>query len=149
MPEDPIPKKLTTTQMQHWNEFVQFVESKGYKGSTDFDKRDTNLGKNALEAYKRINPDFSISYNDIPSVQQGIADTRNFAIDKLKGGKAKLADGLDAGKDYEKFMPNISKVDGWLGSKTSSHTFPKAYLDEFVNGQQVTDKKELGFVGNK
>lgn len=147
--EDPTPKRLTPQQMGDWNGFVSFLDSKGYKGHTDFDTKDKNLGELAMNTYKKYNPNFSLSYNDIPSVQQGIIDSRNFAINQLKTGKATLADGLDAGKDYEKFMPNVSPADGWLGSKTSSHIFPKAYLDEYENGNKVTDKKELGFVQNK
>lgn len=149
MPQDPTPKRLTTNQMSHWNDFVDFLEKKGYRGSREFDNKDKNMGKMAIDAYKKLNPDFSISYDDIPSVQQGIQDVRNYSIAQLKSGKATLKEGLDAGKDYENFMPNLSPTDGWLGSKTSFHTFPKAFLNEYSNGEKITDKKDLGFVGNK
>lgn len=145
-PEPTEAKKITPQQMQHWNDFIGFIESKGYKGSTEFDKKDQNLGKLALETYKKQHPDFSINYEDVPLIQQGLQDVRTRFINDLKTGKSKLQEGQDAGKDYEKFMPNLSPVDGWLGSKTSSHKFPSAYLNEFVDGKQVTDMKPLGVV---
>ena len=144
--EEPTPKKLTSTQMQHWNGFVDFLDSKGYKGSKDFDNKDQRLGQLAMDAYKKQNPDFSVTYADIPAVQQGILETRQHAINQFKTGKAKLKEGLDSGKDYENFMPNLSNPDGWLGSKTSAHKFPESFLNEYVNGQQVTSMKPMGFV---
>ena len=147
--EKPQPKKLSDVQMSDWNKFIDFLESKGYRGSTEFDKKDKNLGQVAFDAYKKLNPNFTLNYADIPSVQQAILDLRKSEIEKLKAGKAKLAEGLDAGKDYEKFMPNLSPVDGWLGSKTSAHKFPMAFLNEYINGQKVTDMKPQGFVSSQ
>lgn len=144
--EEPAPKKLTSTQMQHWNGFVDFLDSKGYKGSKDFDNKDQKLGQLAMDSYKKQNPDFSLTLANIPAVQKGILETREHAISQLKTGKATLEKGLDAGKDYQNFMPNLSKPDGWLGSKTSSHKFPESFLNEYENGQKVTDMKPMGFV---
>ena len=148
-PTNPAPKQLTTQQMQDWNNFVSFLDTKGYKGHTDFDIKDKNLGQLAMDTYKKYNPNFSLSYSDVPAVQQGMQDVRNKFIGDFKNGKIKIQEGQDAGKDYENFMPNLSPVDGWLGSKTSSHKFPQVYLDEFLNGKQVGDRKDLGFVQNK
>ena len=150
--EDPNPKlkPLSAGEMQQWNGLVDFIEKKGYKGSEEFNNRDTNLGKMAFDAYKKQNPNFTLKYEDVSRVQQGIQEVREDIISDLKSGKAKVKEGQDVGKDYEHVMANTSAVDGWMGSKTSSHRFPKVFLDEYnASNKKITDNAELGFSADK
>lgn len=120
----PAPAKLSVAQKQNWNNFIDYLDKAGYKGSTDLDNRDTNLGKNLLAKYNAANPNGQINYTDVPAVQSELQNYRQSLIDKWRAGKA-VPDGI---KSEDELMPGLSKIDGWLGSKTSSYKFPTAVL---------------------
>lgn len=127
-PGDPTTtpgKKLTTVQKQNWNNFIDYLDKAGYKGSTDLDNRDTNLGKNLLAKYNTVNPNAQINYEDVPSVQGELQNYRQVLVNKWKAGTVGVNTPI---KSDDEIMPNLSPVDGWLGSKTSSYKFPTATL---------------------
>lgn len=132
MADDPKEKKatpvayapLTPVQKTMWNGFLDFMEKQGLKGNAALDNRDTNLGQYYLNKYKSITPGFSLTYQDVPRVQADLQSYRQNLINQYKSGKIAPDSSI---KDPETdIMPNLSKVDGWLGSLTSSHRFPVA-----------------------
>lgn len=123
-PGDLSPAALPIEKKQNWNNFIDYLDKAGYKGSTALDNRDTNLGKTLLAKYNTIYPKQAVSYDDVPSVQNELQNYRQSLINKWKAGKAS-SDGV---KNEDDIMPGLSKVDGWLGSKTSSYRFPSATL---------------------
>jgi len=115
---------IDPTSRQQWNGFVDFVAAKGLKGSPKLDQRDTNLSKKLFEEYSKQNK-LQLNYDEfIPKVQQDISNYRTKALEQIKSGKA-VFNGAE-----EDFMPGLSNVDGWAGSRTTSYKFPS---DKIVN----------------
>lgn len=125
---------LSNQQKNDWNRFIDFTDQQGYKGNPLLDERDKNLGLYLMQKYQSLNPKTSITYQDVPRVQAELQDYRNHLVDLYKSGKASV-DGI---KSEDEIMPDLSPVDGWLGSKTSSHKFPVANMTQNNNGAVST-----------
>ncbi len=136
---DGDPDPLTPQKRQEWNQYVDFVDRRGYKGSTELDKRETGLANKLFEEFKKENPTTTISLNDIQSVQHEMQQLKKTVQDFAKRRGDKNADNLLGG---------ISKVDGWPGSKTTQFKFPVMAVDSFHNGQFV-GRRDLGLVDAK
>lgn len=132
-PVAPLPPNLRP----EWNKFIDFVEAKGMKGNKLLDDRNTALGKQLMQEYLKTNPKSPLTYDVIPSVQQSLQEYRAKSLQEIRSGKAQF-DGKE-----EEFMPGLSKVDGWLGSKTSSYKFPSAssVVKKDINGLTGEDSK--------
>jgi|SRR6185312_1137503 len=130
----PPGPPLTLKQKQDWNQFVDYIDKVGYKGSPLLDNKDKKLGSQLMDEYRKINPNFSLTYDNVPDVQQGLLDYRNGVIDDYKKGKVSVP-GI---KSPDEIMPGLSPADGWLGSKTSSYKFPGATMTQNINGVQKT-----------
>jgi hypothetical protein len=113
---DP-PVKITPEQKSEWNKFLDFVNEKGFRGNTDLDKKDTNLGKSLIEEYRKLNPESKISYDLIKPIQENVIQDWEMMkkIRAMQGVKAVNADDRQ-----------LSPPDGWLGSLTSNGYFPTA-----------------------
>lgn len=132
-PGDKQASKLSVAQKQNWNNFVDYLDKAGYKGSADLDNRDTQLGKNLLTKYNTANPNAQINYEDVPAVQTELQNYRQALVNKWKAGAASTTSGI---KSEDEIMPGLSQVDGWLGSKTSSYKFPEATITHTDGTQQ-------------
>ena len=117
------PPPLTLAQRESWNNFIDYLDKQGYKGSTALDNRNMALGQNLLAKYNAMRPNNKIDYSDIARVQQEIQDHRNNLVNMWKKDPKVINTPI---KSEAEIMPNISPVDGWLGSKTSSWRFPIA-----------------------
>ena len=113
---------LTPKARQDWNNFIDYLEKTGYKGSTLLDNKDTALGGKLLDQYKTINPDFSLDYNAVKQVQQDLQDHRASVVNAYRKNPASV----EGVKSEDEIMSGLSGVDGWLGSKTSSWRYPQA-----------------------
>lgn len=149
-------KKLTPGEMQFWNGYVDYVASKGYKGSPDLDVRDKGISKNLYDEYAKTQ-NFATPYDHfIPAVQSNIKQQRQDLIDQARQGKA-VIDGminkfgvgnhLDIGDEQlnQKFMSGLSQVDGWAGSKTTSYKFPmltQPRVSGFIPGETLRDQNQ-------
>lgn len=121
---------LDSQDRSTWNGFVDFVDSKGMKGSPTLDDRNQNISRGLWDEYstsKGINK----SYDEfIPTVQYNISEYRNRAIERMKSGEMNLSnftrEQLNAPDfDWNKnFMQGLSDIDGWAGSRTTSWKFP-------------------------
>jgi hypothetical protein len=116
---------LSNGQRQEWNSFLNYLKQKGVQGSTALDDRDTGLGQKLMEEYRTQNPHFSLTYDQVPQVQQDLQNYRQQLIQKWKANPKTAPDV----KDESEIMGGISPVDGWLGSKTSSYRYPVATLN--------------------
>ncbi len=128
------PKPLSPQQLQDWNRYVDWLESKGMKGSTELDKGETSF--KWLADYQRENPQTTISKETIKSVQyemQKLADNvRNFERRRNNN-------------NAEKLMQGTSKLDGIPGSKTTSFKFPVMVENNYHNNSLVSTRN-LGLV---
>ena len=70
---------ITVTQMAEWNNFVTWMESKGYSGSRQMDH--TKFSEDVLKEYKQENPGFWVKGSkDIEKVQECIKGYRDYTI---------------------------------------------------------------------
>ena len=139
--------------MQQWNGYVDWLDSKGMKGSPELDKGDT--GFKMMEMYRKENPSFKLTKEDIGLVQQRLQDYRSFALDSIKQGKMKVNYGgketffkdlnPTQQKDVEEnYMGKISKtgIDKFPGQFTTSTKFSSEFMSK-VNSREVAGR--VGF----
>lgn len=136
--QPPQVPPLTVKQKTDWNNFIDFVDKEGFKGNALLDAKDKNIGLYLMQKYKSQNPQTTVTYIDVPRVQQELQDYRNNLVGQYKKGLISNS-GI---KSEDEIMPGLSQVDGWLGSKTSQHKFPVAQATTVVNGKSTT--KDFG-----
>jgi hypothetical protein len=117
--QPPTPPPLTNQQKTDWNSFLDFTDKEGYKGNPILDDRSKQLGQYLMQKYRTLNPKATITYDDVPRVQQSLQDYRNQVVQKWRADHSVMPV-----KSEDEIIPGLSDVDGWLGSKTSSHKFP-------------------------
>lgn len=134
--EDPGDnEKLTPQKMQEWNKLLDFIKSKGHEGSTKLDK-DKTLGQSLFNEFKKANPNTTITYDIVPTVQR--------EMERLKESAQSFAE-RHKDPNAKKVMSGISKVDGFLGSRTSQFRFPEMTETTKLNGR-VVSSANLGLV---
>ena len=141
---------IGNTERNHWNGFVDFVDSKGLKGSTDLDNRDKSLSKDLWNEYSSSN-NLNLEYEQfIPAVQKEIQNYRATAIDRIKSGQSRFKDFTneqvnDPSFDWDNnFMKGLSDVDGWAGSRTTSWKFPSSVIKNKSTGDTLkVDNKPI------
>lgn len=116
-------KPLSNAEKMMWNSYLEFMDKQGMKGNPALDDRNTNLGAFYFNKYKAMTPGFSLTYQDVPRVQADMQAYRDNLVNQYKSGKIAATPDIKSDADI---MPNLSSIDGWLGSKTSSHRFPVA-----------------------
>lgn len=139
--------------MQQWNSYVDWLDSKGMKGSPELDKGDK--GFQMMEMYRKENPSFTLTKDDIGVIQQRLQDYRSFAIDSIKQGKMKVNYGgkeafykdltPEQQKDVEQnYMGKIAKtgIDKFPGQFTTSTKFSSEFISK-VNSREVAGR--VGF----
>jgi len=124
---------LTTEQRAQWNAYIDYLQAKGMKGNPALDNRDTKLSQQMFDSYKAQNPHFTLTYDQVPQVQKDLLDYRAQLVNKWKANPAVVPDA----KTEEDIMPDLSPADGWLGSKTSSHKYPVAQLNQTSYGTNL------------
>jgi hypothetical protein len=134
--EEPI-QPLTSQQRSDWNAYIDWLEKKGYKGSTELDKQSTGLAKSLLEQYRKEYPKTSISYDNIRQVQMEMQNLRKNVQDFEKRRNNPNAENL---------MNGVSDVDGWPGSRTTSFKFPMM-TENFYHNNALVKSRNLGVVG--
>ena len=131
-------RRLTPEEMQQWNQYLDYVKSKGLYGSTDFDS-DKTLGAKLLDEFKASNPNIKIGYDIVPRVQNEFIELKKTTRDILKRKGDPTA---------ESTYSDISQVDGWFGSRTSQQYFPSMTKQAYHNGE-LQFRKEEGLVDGK
>src|SRR6185312_11641123 len=135
---DPTPKsspKIDNNVRQAWNDYVQFLDKKGLKGSPSLDHND--LGGKMIDEYRKEHPDTPITRDMVVPIQKEFSNYRNWAINQIESGHGAYAPGASK----ENFLKSLSVVDGIPGQRTTSFQFPQSYLNTFNNGKLVgTDK---------
>lgn len=137
-PKPQQPPKLTPAQKEAWNRFIDFVATQKMAGHPSLDQRNKNVGMGLLQAFNLKNPDYALPLEIVPVVQKELNDYRNEALAKWKAGKA-IIEGVEKEED---FMPGLSQVDGWPGTKTLSSKFPGATLTRTTS--EGTEVKKFG-----
>jgi hypothetical protein len=122
----PQPKgyvPLTVQQRSDWNGFLDYLDKQKLGGNPVLDKRDQTLGLQQMAAYKKANPNFSITPEMIPNIQYEQYQLRKGdSFSDLTPEQLKY---IRQGSDAYINRP-ISDPDGWLGSLTSKEYYMTA-----------------------
>lgn len=124
-------------QQQFWNGFVDFVAVKGYYKSDELDRRDKTISSDLWSDYNEACHTTYDYTSFVKMVQIEILNYREQSLALIHSGRAKF-DGDDGD-----FMANLSKPDGWAGSKTTSWKFPYVRSRTIMvsNGNQIAQVK--------
>lgn len=153
-PQDNYTAPITPEKKVAWNNFIDFLGKKGYKGRAELDDRNMKLGQGLMSQFNKENPKIPLTYADVSAIQ---SELQNYRTDLVKKWKSGAVEGTPDIKTENDIMPGISKIDGWLGSKTSSYKFPTAVVtdngvkhdfgvqtdlyDQFMKTKKVADDK--------
>jgi hypothetical protein len=133
------PKELVNDKLRKdWNDYILFLEKKGYKGHPALDKND--LGGKMIDLYRQENPTTSISRDKIKDVQTEFSKYRDYQLNEIKNKRAAFG----AGANENNFLKNLSVIDGIAGQRTTSFSFPSSYLTSFDNGKNL-GTQNLGY----
>jgi|GEM_PF-1080908 len=122
---------ITRNERLIWNAFVDYLATKNYKGSPELDRPPREKSVQLWKDYCKVN-NLNLDYHQFVShVQRNIIAYRNYAWSKIKSGKA-IYTGTEAD-----FMPGLSNVDGWAGSRTTTYKFPADSLMVGVLGERA------------
>lgn len=129
-------KPSSTQERNNWNQFLDFLGSKGMGGNPELDKRDRTRGLELLNEFNKQNPKNKIDPSFIPKAQyESFMIRKQLTFPGLTPEQSNYA--------FSNLSPQfrnreISDVDNWLGSYTS-----KQYYPQFEN---VGDKNGNGKV---
>ena len=133
------PRPISNTIRSEWNSFVDFLDKRGLRGNPQLDTGD--LSQKMLNQYIRENPLTPLKPEMVKDIQADFANYRGYALNKIKQNKGVFAPGVTE----ENFMSELSKLDSWPGSRTTSHKFPMEYL-QYLDSQGNTERTQnLGF----
>lgn len=138
--EDP---QVDNNLRKAWNDYTLWLEKKGLKGHPDLDKN--NKSFEILEQYRKENPSTPLTKEIIPVIQKDFQNYRQWVLDKTKlpkGTPGRVE--LSAGVNEDNFMKDLSIVDGIAGQRTTSFSYPSAFLDTREQGQIIA-RENQGF----
>lgn len=128
-------QKLTSNERTFWNGFCKYVELNGMKGSKLLDNHDTAISKALFFDFNTLNGTHYDYTTFVTRVQVEISAYRAKALEQIHAGKATCNCTTDA-----EFMPGLSVIDGWAGSKTTSWYFPSDTVPVYRNGVKAGTK---------
>jgi len=69
--EMPKDDKVSIQEKKDWNEYIDYLEKKGLKGSPELNKGagEENVGRKVFKQYIKENPKSSLSLEKIPTIQ--------------------------------------------------------------------------------
>lgn len=152
-PPVPTPKSsvkssvsITPEMMTEWNRYLNFLDSKGVRGSADLDKQ--GKGFSYLDEYIKANPKTSLSRDAVPAIQEALKDYRKWTIEtneqRVAAGKPGIELNTPKGRVPLKgneaiFMSQIdkTKIDGYPGQWTTQQIFPSEYMGAVASGRRV------------
>ena len=132
-------RELTNAERVDWNNFIDFVESKGLKGSDKLGKGSENLAKSLFAEYKKLNPTTTVNYDIVPSVQYEMQVLRQ----NVQGFEERHKN-----PNAKNLMNYISPVDAWFGPQTSESKYFNVTLNQYHNDNLVSSE-DLGLANSR
>ncbi len=136
--EEPTEPPIEDNDRISWNQYVDFLESKGLKGHPSLDK--DGLGNRMIEEYKKVNPNTTLSVDKIIPIQKEFQKYRDWSLGQIKEGKAAFGEGVNE----DNYMKSLSQVDGLAGQRTTSFKFPTSYL-KYLENNKLQKVENQGF----
>jgi hypothetical protein len=124
---------ITNQNRADWNQYVDYLDKKGLKGSSFLDKGDNAI--KAINDYRKVNPNTTITPELITPIQNDFSNYRDYALNQVSNGKAQLAPGVNK----DNFLSALSIVDGIPGQRTTSYKFPVGYMTD-MNSKETKNK---------
>jgi hypothetical protein len=128
LPTNTKTPPVNTQNMTDWNDYTNFLDKKGLKGSPALDHND--LGGQMIDEYRKQNPQTTVSRDMVVPIQQAFSKYRDYAIKNIEAGKGAYAPGTNK----DNFLKNLSVVDGIPGQRTTSFQFPSQYMKDMNTG---------------
>jgi hypothetical protein len=125
-------RALTVDERAQWNGFLDYLDKQKLGGSATLDQRDQSLGLKAMAAYKKANPNFTITPDRVPSIQYEQYQIRKG--DSFYGLAPEQVKYVRNGLSPAYMNLPVSPVDGWLGSLTSKLRYPQAHRGTNTDG---------------
>lgn len=121
-------RPLSQDERQQWNNFIRYINvEKKMGGDKALDARDKSLGNQLMEEYRKKNPNFTITPDQIQNIQYEFNMMRDL---NALPDQSNLNDNVKTIiRDYYPPEREISGTDGWLGSLTSKQAYPE--IQEF------------------
>jgi hypothetical protein len=136
---DKKPVVINNQVRQAFNDYVMWLRGKGMAGKPELDKN--GLGKKYLADYIKENPKTILTPDLIAPIQQDLLKYKDYALNQVRLGKAVFQSGVNA----DNFMQDLSPEDGYGGSRTTSHIYPREYLNYLDAQNNLLQTKDLGF----
>lgn len=122
-------QKLTSNERTFWNGFCKYVELMGFKGSPQLDNHNKGISFVLFSNYCSLQQKQYDYTAFVTRVQIEISAYRAKSLEQIHAGKATCNCTTDS-----EFMPGLSVIDGWAGSKTTSWYFPSDTVPVYRNG---------------
>ena len=141
---------LSPEKMEEWNQFIDYVEKKGFRGDPSLDKEDK--GNLLFEEWRKLNPKVTITKADMPSVRKSMLRLRDDSMEDIKAGRGefKSSKGIQKGPntDFTEFMRHLllneqSNDPNYIGHRLTMTRFPRGKAQVKSKTGQVLEEKEL------
>lgn len=133
--DKPVDNKIRTD----WNDFLKFIDKKGYRGKPELDKG--GKGYQLFDEYVKSTPGTSLSREVLPVIRKELLNYRNWALEQNKStapGAGRLAPGVTEDNFMKHVVLNEKTSDpNYPGSNLTITPFPNSYLTTFNNGQNL------------
>ena len=151
---------LKPEERQQWNDFLDYVDKQGLGGSTKLDARDQKLGLNLMQQYKKANPNFTLTPDDVQRVQYDQYLLRKG--DSYPTLTQPQLQYVRSGLNPAYMQREVSQPDNWFGSLTSKEYYPIAQraskdakynfgtsVEDYVNSLNNPDLQQKYLVKNQ
>lgn len=140
MPDNKKQPVIDNNVRAAWNDYVGWLRQKGIAGHPELDKN--GLGHSMLDQYLRENQGSYLSKDMIPAIQSDFQNLKAYSLDQVKKGKASFAEGVNE----QNFMQNLSDADGYPGQFTTSHIYPREYMNYLDEQNKPIKTEDKDFV---
>jgi hypothetical protein len=141
---------LSPEKMEEWNQFVDYVEKRGFRGDASLDKEDK--GNLLFEEWRKLNPKVTITKADMPSVRKSMLRLREDAMEDIKKGGEytgpTLGKQTGPNANFGEFMRHLllneqSNDPNYIGHRLTMTRFPrgKAQVKSKETGQVLEEKQ--------
>lgn len=156
----PAPMKLLNNdERRHWDGFSDYVNNQGYANHAGLN---TGTLSRDLWGDYTTSKNLNLNYDEfVPRLQNTIATFRNQTINKMKNGFGEIKDKDFKNPNFDwdnEYLPGLSNVDGWAGTKTTNFKFPKGAkvnlekpgtMEDIQRGSTVSAFKDGGSISRE
>lgn len=130
--DKPVDNKVRTD----WNDFLSYLDKKGYRGKPDLDKG--GRGYQLFDEYVKATPGTSLNRETLPVIRKELLNYRDWVLSQNKNGGNVLQSGVDENNFMRHVVLNEKSTDpNYPGSHLTTTAFPQVYLTRFMNDKNL------------